>query len=137
MALEKEVLIVLIAGAGGSVFTLVSKMVYDYWNSPKTKSEPTRLSTSKSCALHESVNKDILSLESADKDIQNCLHTLKTNVHGIELVTTQHEEQIKSMDKRQEMFERSVENLHNETRQIKQSQTDIHRDISAILKKVE
>ena len=117
---SNEVALVLIAAGAGSVCTIITKFVYDYWNKDKTpvpvKSKSNGMFNQDLCNFkHEKIGQDITYLEEADRQTTSCLNHVKKQVQSIEIANERHEEQLRHGSKRMDRIESALKDIDTKT----------------------
>ena len=82
------------------------KIGYDFLRAKKEETEP-----SSTCLFHSNIEKEINELGGEDARQNNCFVHIKEKVHGLEVVTAQHDERLTAGDNRMQRIEGSLDNL--------------------------
>ena len=119
------VLMAAAAGVGGKIF-------YDmlrYKAPPREGGDIKKFSETYDpdvCALrHNTLDKEITSLSAQDSATLTCINHVKTLVHGLEIITTEHRQKLESDDRR-------IIALENTAREVKKDYSEIRKDYSKI-----
>jgi hypothetical protein len=119
------ILISAAAGVGGKIF-------YDmlrFKAPPRDEFDKKRFSEEYDadlCALrHNELDKDVSGLRNEDIKMVTCLNHMKTKLHGLEIIATEHHQKLETDDRR-------IISLEKNTQEIKKDYSEIRKDYSTI-----
>ena len=86
------------------------------------------------CALrHNELDKDISTLIQKDEAVLTCLNHVKTKVHGLEIVATEHHQKLETDDRRILVLEKTTQEMKKDYSEIRKDSSSIKNGIDRLL----